>query len=166
VQIGIVADTHDHLPMIRLALEAFQREGVEVLLHAGDFVAPFAVKELLRFRGKVYAVFGNNDGEKKGIRAAGLDVQKPPRRLELGGRVIILAHASEQVERKPGLPAGSSPHKGGADVIITGHTHKPSIKGTSPVFINPGECGGWLTGRSTVAILDTGSLKARLVEIG
>lgn len=155
MKIGILSDTHDNLPMIRRAQEVFQRTGVDVLLHAGDFVAPFAVKLLLQFPGKVYAVFGNNDGEKKGIRSARLDVQEPPRRLGLGGRVIILAHSRDQVAKEA--------H--GADVIVFGHTHEPQIEGNAPLLVNPGECGGWLSGRATVAILDTDTLTARLIEL-
>ncbi|MBS3813049.1 metallophosphoesterase family protein, partial [Candidatus Bipolaricaulota bacterium] len=48
------------------------------------------------------------------------------------------------------------------DVIVYGHTHKIDVQQGKPLVINPGEAGGWLTGRSTVAILD---LKETSVEI-
>jgi len=31
--------------------------------------------------------------------------------------------------------------------------------------LNPGECGGWLTGRRTLAILDTDTLDVRIVDL-
>ena len=40
--------------------------------------------------------------------------------------------------------------------IIFGHTHKPEIqKRSRSLLINPGETGGWVSGKSTVALLDT-----------
>ena len=155
MKIGIMADSHDNLPMISRALELFQREGTEVIIHAGDFVAPFAVKLLLRFPGKVCAVFGNNDGEKQGIQETGLDVQSPPRRLALGGRTFIIAHRAEQLENV----------SSGADVLVFGHSHRASIEGRSPLLVNPGECGGWLTGSATAAVLDTRLLEVRIVKL-
>jgi hypothetical protein len=35
----------------------------------------------------------------------------------------------------------------------------------SKLLINPGECGGWLSGKSTVAILDTENLSAKVHDI-
>jgi uncharacterized protein len=155
MRIGIMSDTHDNLPMIRRAIDRLEMEGATVLIHAGDFVAPFSVKYVLQFPGKVYAVFGNNDGEKAGIRATGLDVTDPPRKLEIGGRVLVVAHTKEQTT---GMAAG-------ADVVVCGHTHQTVVEGRSPLVINPGECGGWLTGRSTVVVLDTDDVSARLIDL-
>jgi predicted phosphodiesterase len=33
------------------------------------------------------------------------------------------------------------------------------------MYINPGECGGWLKGRSTVAILDTEKMQAEIIDL-
>lgn len=41
----------------------------------------------------------------------------------------------------------------------------PEIKRESPLFINPGECGGWLYGKSTVAILDMGTSHADIIDL-
>ena len=52
--------------------------------------------------------------------------------------------------------------------MIIGHSHHVvpgERRGGSPVRLNPGECGGWLTGKSTVAILDTETLGVRILEI-
>ncbi len=155
MKIGLISDTHDNLPMIRLALSYFQREGVEVALHTGDIVAPFAAKEMLKFSGKVYAVYGNNDGEKAGLKNSGLDVVEGPRKVDLGGRRIVMAHARESAVREG--------H--GADIIVFGHSHRPSVEPGPPLYVNPGECGGWLTGRSTIAILDTDVMTAQVIDI-
>lgn len=47
MKIGLIADSHDNLPMIRAAVEVFTAAGVEAVLRAGDIIAPFAAKEFL-----------------------------------------------------------------------------------------------------------------------
>ena len=44
MRIGVMSDSHDNLPMIRKAIRLFTDENAEAVLHAGDFIAPFAVK--------------------------------------------------------------------------------------------------------------------------
>lgn len=63
-KIGIMADTHDRLQLIDRAVETLNREGVDLVLHAGDYVAPFAVLRLKPLKAKLIGVFGNNDGDK------------------------------------------------------------------------------------------------------
>ncbi|MEW6357723.1 MAG: metallophosphoesterase [Planctomycetota bacterium] len=152
MRIGVMSDSHDNLPMIRKAIRLFTDEGVGAVLHAGDFIAPFAVKEIMKFKGTVAAVFGNNDGEKKGILKLGLDVADPPRTVALGGRRILLCHAR---------PEGAQ----GADVVVFGHTHDVAVEKGAPLLLNPGECGGWLSGRCTVALLDLASLDVEIKEL-
>ena len=52
MKIGVMSDSHDNLPAIRRALARFEAEGAEAVIHAGDFVAPFSIKELLKFKGR------------------------------------------------------------------------------------------------------------------
>jgi len=44
--IGLMSDSHDNLPKIKQAVEFFNKKKVKLVLHAGDFVAPFVVREL------------------------------------------------------------------------------------------------------------------------
>ena len=156
MKIGIIADTHDHVRNVEKALGRFADRGAEIVLHAGDVIAPFAAKALARFEGPLHAVFGNNDGERAGLSKV-LDILRPPRDLTLGGRKIVLAH-------DPGeIPAGLA---GSAEVIVTAHTHEPEIAPGRPVRINPGEAAGWLTGRATCVVLDTETLEADIIELG
>ena len=161
--IGVLSDTHDHLPQIDAAVELFTRRGVEAVLHVGDFIAPFAVMRLQRFAGPIHAVFGNNDGERRMLKEVMPQVQDGPQLLELGGRRILLHHFVEW------CPADLIAQ---ADVIVTGHTHEPvnRIEPASRVdkgklVLNPGECCGWLSDRSTVALLDTAGPKAKIMEL-
>jgi hypothetical protein len=60
--IGIVSDTHDDLAAVEAAVSLFEREGVDAVVHCGDFVAPFSVTPFdAGF--DFHAVRGNNDGE-------------------------------------------------------------------------------------------------------
>ncbi|MCM8780547.1 MAG: metallophosphoesterase family protein, partial [Candidatus Omnitrophica bacterium] len=67
MRIGIISDTHDNLPKIDSAVEYFNRQRVGFVLHAGDFVAPFAVAKLKKLDCDWAGVFGNNDGEREGL---------------------------------------------------------------------------------------------------
>ncbi len=68
--IGIMSDTHDNLPAIRKAVEFFNERNVDLVIHAGDYVAPFVARELKKLKAPLKGVFGNNDGERKGLYEA------------------------------------------------------------------------------------------------
>jgi putative phosphoesterase len=155
--VGIMSDSHDRLPMIDAALALFGRQGVEALIHAGDFVAPFAAGRVLRFSGPLYATYGNNDGERAGLKKLIPQIQDGPLRLELGGRKIFVHHA---------IDSGTMVDTERPDIIITGHTHEPANRSEAGTLsVNPGECCGWVTGRCTVAVVDTQGPSATICEL-
>jgi putative phosphoesterase len=53
-----------------------------------------------------------------------------------------------------------------ADVIIYGHTHDVDVRKGQTLIINPGEGGGWLRGRSTLAVLNLTTMEVTIEEIG
>ena len=65
MQVGIFSDSHDNIPKIRKAISIFNERQVNLTIHAGDLVAPFAAKELKQLQMKYVVVFGNNDGESR-----------------------------------------------------------------------------------------------------
>jgi len=154
--VGVIADTHDNLPLVARAMELFRRRGVGAVLHAGDFVAPFALKALLEPGIPLYGVFGNNDGERAGLGSLCPTLHEAPYRVELGGRTIVLAHSPQQLDARS---------TEGADLVIHGHTHRVRLEAGRPLLLNPGEAGGWLTGRPTVAVVDLEAMKAEIVEL-
>lgn len=157
MRIGLISDTHDRVPTIRAALEIFERAGVEVLLHPGDLVAPFAARLFTDFPGVIHVTYGNNDGEREGLRQVLPKIQDGPFHVEIAGKRILLHHFVDWC-RPEDVSA--------ADIIVTGHTHQPAVeRRDGRLYVNPGECCGWVTGRCTVAILDLPNERVELIEV-
>lgn len=157
MRIGVLSDTHDRLPAIDQAIALFQREGVEAVVHPGDLVAPFAARRLLAWTGPLYVIYGNNDGEREGLKRILPQIRNGPLWIEAGGKRILVHHYADWCD-----PADVAR----ADIIITGHTHEVvNEQRDGKLFLNPGECCGWLYGRCTVAILDTDRLSAEIIEV-
>jgi putative phosphoesterase len=156
--VGILSDSHDHLDYMRRALELFDREEVQAVLHPGDLVAPFAARLLVQlWQGPLTVVYGNNDGERRGLAAVLPGICDGPVLVELGGKKISMDHYPPDAEHRP---------VEGADVVLFGHTHEVVNEQRGGVlYLNPGECCGWVTGRPTVALLDTDSLKAEICSL-
>ncbi|MEW5946046.1 MAG: metallophosphoesterase [bacterium] len=160
MKIGIVADTHDGLPMVREAVGRMREAGVEAVLHCGDIVAPFTVLEMKKGGfGVWHGVLGNNDGEvlmlhrlfgELGVLA------KPPYWFELGGMKVAMFHEPLPVEAMSRLPC---------DLVVFGHTHQAMVKEGVPLVVNPGECCGYTTGRATIAVVDTAAMRAEIVDL-
>ncbi len=157
MKIGVLSDTHDNLVAVAAAVRFFENQGVEQILHAGDFCAPFALKRLLQTRIPVEAVFGNCDGEREGLAKLLPSLSRGPKHLELGGLKICLVHDRSRLCHED-IEA--------ADVLVFGHTHQAEVRREEGrLVVNPGECGGWLAGRCTVAVLDTAARSADIHDI-
>lgn len=158
-KLAIVADTHDHLDRIAKTVDLLHAKGAEGMLHLGDFVAPFALKAVLKFNGPLYAIFGNNDGEKKGLKKLFPELKDGPFVFELGGRKLGVAHSVEEIPAE---------YRKSCDGIFYGHSHTrvhiPKDAGR-PLELNPGEACGWLTGKPSCAMLDLESMTAEILEI-
>lgn len=162
--IGILSDTHDRLPLIDEAVKRLTELNVELVLHAGDYISPFVKDSLKNLTVPLIGVFGNNDGDKgllkKKFAEFGADIRGKFAFVVADGLRIALLHGDETELMRSLLELESH------DVLISGHTHVPKIyrKGQTLV-INPGEASGILTGKATIAILDTESLEARIVQL-
>ena len=51
------------------------------------------------------------------------------------------------------------------DIVVYGHTHQIDVQKEMSLLLNPGETGGWMTGKSTVAIVDLETLAATIHEL-
>lgn len=148
MDIGLISDTHGLLrPQ---ALNALR--GCAMILHAGDIGSP-DILEALSALAPLHAVRGNND---VGDWAAALPEAL---HLKIGGRRLLLLHDRKQ------LP----PEGAGADVVVSGHSHKPSIETRDGVlFVNPGSAGPRrfkLPVGVACLRLEHGSLSARVLQL-
>ncbi|MFA5779712.1 MAG: metallophosphoesterase [Elusimicrobiota bacterium] len=158
--IGIMSDSHDNMNAIRKAVDFFNGKNVEIVLHAGDIVSPFTAQEFEKLKMKFAGVFGNNDGDKpyllERFKNIG-EIKQDFFELALGGKKVVVMHQPKFIDQ---LKICKN-----YDIVIYGHTHEIDIRKDSALVINPGECGGWLTGRSTIAILNTINLTPEIIDL-
>ena len=156
--LGIVSDSHDHMTRLEAALDRCVREGIEGLIHPGDIIAPFAARLVAeRWKGPRITVYGNNDGERRGLKLVLPEIVDGAILVEWGGRRLSVDHYPPDADHPP-VPD--------CDVIIFGHTHQVLVETRAGrLHLNPGETCGWVTGRPTFALLDTETLRVEIVEI-
>ena len=163
--IGLMSDTHDNLPLIDKAVKKLNETDVAFVLHAGDYVAPFVVPRLKALKSRLIGVFGNNDGDRELLKKRfseyeNLEVHDNFTEVAVEGVKTALLHGSDR-ELLEALIRGEV-----FDFIVHGHTHNVEVyrKGKALV-VNPGEVCGYLTGKSTIGLLDTVKREAKIVEL-
>ena len=163
--IGVISDTHDNLPMIEKAVKRLNEEKVELVLHAGDYVAPFVIPKFKALNCKLIGVFGNNDGDhdllrKRFSETSNCTIRGRFAEIDVDGFKIALLHGDE-TELLNALI-----NHGGFDAVVHGHSHaEVSRKNGKTLVVNPGETCGYLTGKPTIALLDTIKREAKIIEI-
>jgi putative phosphoesterase len=123
IRVGLISDTHG---LLRPEAIEFLR-GCDHIIHGGDIGNAQILEQLARLSA-VTAVRGNND---VGAWASAVHETET---LALGG---ILIHALHDLATLDVDPAAA-----GYRVIVSGHSHKPSIAERGGVlFVNPGSAG-------------------------
>jgi len=162
--VGLIADTHDYLPMVDKAIKKLNDEDVGLALHAGDYVAPFVIPRFKALKAKLIGVFGNNDGDRELLRKRfgenNFDIRGNFAEISVDNVKIALLHGSEEELLKSLIKSESF------NIIVHGHTHKAEVysKGKT-LIVNPGEACGYLTGKSTIAVLNTERREAKIIQL-
>jgi len=162
--VGIISDTHDHLPLLDEAVKKLNEEKAELVLHAGDYVAPFVVPHFKPLKANLIGVFGNNDGDKellkKRFTELGAEIRGKFAEVIVNGLRIALLHGDEVELLRSLIDVASY------DVIIHGHTHEAKTyrKGKT-LIINPGEVCGYLSKKPSIAILNTKPLEVKTIHL-
>jgi putative phosphoesterase len=162
MRVGLIADTHDRLPAIAELVREMQGAGIDMILHAGDYCSPFALKTFEDAHISVAGVFGKNDGDPQGLlsraqSAFGIELFESPHSIEIGGRRILLVHDITDTQERSVLSH---------EIVIHGLTHQQEMKTRGDTLIvNPGEACGWLFGTPTAAILDLDSLHVQMLAL-
>lgn len=163
--IGIIADTHDNLPMIEKAVKRLNKEKVALVLHAGDYISPFVIPKFKALNVKLVGVFGNNDGDheflkKRFSETENCEIRGKFAEIDAEGFKIALLHGEESELLDTLINCGYF------DAVVHGHSHaEMSRKNGKTLIVNPGEVCGYLTGKATIALLDTVKREARIVEL-
>jgi hypothetical protein len=123
LRVGLISDTHG---LLRPEAVAFL-EGSDHIIHGGD-ICVGGVLEALSAIAPVTAVRGNND---HGSWASRL---RETERLQVGEVVVYVVHDLAQLE--------IDPHAAGVQVVVSGHSHKPSVERRNGIlYVNPGSAG-------------------------
>ena len=161
MRVGLISDTHGLLrPQARSFLE-----GSDHIIHAGDICEPRTLEDLSALA-PLTAVRGNND---HGAWAERL----PPGADVLIGEVLIrVVHdLADLADVERGLCADGLGSNGAAParVVISGHSHKPSVKERDGIlYVNPGSAGPRrfkLPITVGELLIDGRSVSARIVEL-
>ncbi|MGM9992526.1 MAG: metallophosphoesterase [Candidatus Bruticola sp.] len=173
MKIAIISDSHDNLTKLRQAVQVSLHRGADTLVHAGDFVSPFSLDPLAEAKIPIHAVLGNNDGEREGLRKRfallGAHFWEGPVSFYLRDTLVHLQHFSF-TEEQLNLPSATSPPANAPklhpELFICGHTHKLQIKQwKNCTLVNPGECCGYLTGKSTMVLYDTEKRNCEIITL-
>ncbi|MDJ1432724.1 YfcE family phosphodiesterase [Halostagnicola sp. A-GB9-2] len=165
MHVGIIADTHDNVPAIERATDLFEEEGVDIVVHCGDFVAPLVPPYFSEF--ELHGVLGNNDGDAANLQSAfdslGGESELHGRfaSLEFDGLSMAVLHG-ESLEEVRAVAEGET-----YDYVCYGHHHarEHSEEGRTTV-INPGaHFPPTPDDDRTVAILDTRSESVRFRSV-
>ena len=162
MKIGLMADSHDRLPAIAELLGVMQSKGVSLVMHAGDYCAPFALKPFNDANMALLGIFGRNDGDQEGLKATaaqgmGMELYESPHSFEVAGHRILIVHDIGEVNRR-----SIDSHR----FVVHGSTHKQEVvKKGETLVINPGEACGWLTGVCSCAILDLETSEVEIITV-
>jgi uncharacterized protein len=159
--IGIMSDSHDNIDAIRKAINEFNSQELDLVIHAGDLISPFTAIEFEKLDPELIAIYGNNDGEREGLRNAYKEISSLDdfKEISIGGRRISIIHGTNQSIVEALAKSGNY------DVVVRGHTHRMEIFEGETMIINPGETCGYLSGQKTVVLLDTDDLSFEIIHL-
>lgn len=161
---GLMADTHDNIHLIDRAVKRLNEREVELILHAGDYISPFTIPHFKGLKARMIGVYGNNEAErallKRRFEEVGIEIRGFFAEVRARGLRIALFHGHEAELLNSLIDTGAY------DVVIHGHTHRAETRQIGETLvINPGEVCAYLTGRSTITLLETETMECQILEI-
>ena len=165
MKVAVISDIHDNAHNLVLALEKIYETDVEKIIFLGDFVGAAIAGLLVKSKLPVYAIWGNNDGDKQlitkfsfaedSMMEIGFDIFDE---IELGNKKIFLTHYP--------LLAKPIAKSGDYDAVFYGHNHTKNKENVGDCLVlNPGEIGAYKTGQCTFAIYDSELNDAEIIEV-
>jgi putative phosphoesterase len=161
--LGVITDTHDNKDKTRKAIAEFNRRDVDLVVHAGDMIAPFTALLFDDLKAPYRFHTGNNDGEilmlKQKVEETGGEFNRYDFEFEFGNRRFLVQHEPVNLDA---LAAS-----GMYDCIIYGHTHDADNRTfeNGTLVLNPGECCTWLRGLANIAIIETDTMGVEIIDL-
>ena len=158
--IGIISDTHENEEAMKKAVALFKNKNVDFAVHCGDIVSPPVLEH---FKGlKMKIVFGNNDGEREGLksicRKLGFEEIKDELKFEYKKKKFYVYHGTNKNKLDEAIKSNKY------DYVLTGHTHmKRDEKIDKTRVINPGAL--FRIHPYTIALLDVKNDKLKFEKI-
>lgn len=153
MNIAIMSDSHNAWDNLDKAIQIANERGCQYLLHAGDLVSYLGVSILVKFKGKVFYVWGNNELYHNEFS----NMTDPSGKIEFCGETFVgeidgfktyMTHLPSSAE----IAASS----GDFDLCIYGHAHDYQVQQFGhTLLVNPGEVVGSRYGIASFAIFDT-----------
>lgn len=155
--VAVISDSHDNLDRLRRSVDIINSKDVVHTFHLGDVCSPFAANCLNELKSPFTGVFGNNDGEWIGInRITKNRFFKPPYYTIIEECSFVLLHEgdiAEYIDEK-------------VDFVLYGHSHNATVKQKGrQLIINPGTLSGYVSGRSTFALVNLFDKKCEILEL-
>jgi hypothetical protein len=157
MRIGVVSDTHNHLPNVSRIVDILNDHRVDRVVHTGDITQVKTLEALARLDAPIHGVYGNNDFPERHLldgaaERLGIQLHEPPLHLDWADRHVWVVHDPRDFEAR--LPEAHAAGRG-PDLILHGHDHRFRLEehGTTVVF-NPGECAGHMKGRNAIGLVD------------
>jgi putative phosphoesterase len=123
LRVGLVSDTHG---LLRPEARAFLI-GCDYIVHGGDVGDPKILEDLAAMA-PLIAVRGNNDAAPWAARLRQTEL------IRVGNIFVYVIHDLAQLD--------IDPRAAGVRVIVSGHSHKPSVEERDGIlYVNPGSCG-------------------------
>lgn len=148
--VGVISDTHG-----LLRPEAVERlRGVAHIIHAGDIGRP-GILEILGELAPVKAIRGNIDTDEWSAKLPETAI------VDLASHRLFVIHDRYAIKDHDHT-------RGGASVVVSGHSHKPNVETLGGVlYLNPGSAGPRRFRLPvTLALLNLGELEPRATIVG
>lgn len=164
MRIGIISDTHDQQRNVRKAIDVFQTQGVECVLHAGDITRPTTIGLFAELpASRLIAVFGNCDTDRLALRsvveAIGGEIHDRTYTGRVDDRAIYMTHIPDGLNHV----VGSGKH----DLVVYGHTHKQEIHRVGKTLVvNPGAARNGMGEDAHVVIVDLADMTTTTELLG
>lgn len=165
MRFAILSDIHENYHNLVLCLEDMRARGVDQVLFLGDFINAGIARVLAASGFPVFAIYGNNDGDKIAIyeeaaKSGGALKVHPRTYAEFcrDGFRFFLTHYKDLVD--------VAVDSGRYDAVCFGHTHLKSVENRNGcIVVNPGELSAHKYGIPSYAMLDSSDRSCYIIEL-